>query len=74
MIDASRPDVKTGTPVETQHITATCRSNKGVYIAWENAVHLLRHAYEEQIRRDPHATISIAIYRTPGEGASGGQT
>jgi hypothetical protein len=68
----SRPDVKAGTPLETQHITATCRSNKGVYVAWENAVHLLRHVYEAQLHRDPNATISVAIYRTSDPGGPAG--
>lgn len=60
-----RPDVKSATPVETQHITAECRASRGTYVAWNDAVHLLRHVYETQIHRDPDATISIAIYRTP---------
>lgn len=59
-----RPDVKAATPVETQHVTAECRTNRGAYVAWDDAVHLLRHVYETQIHHDPDATISIAIYRT----------
>ena len=61
----SRPDVKGETPLEVQHLTAECRENKTHYVAWEHAVHLLRHVYDAQVARDPKATISLAIYRTP---------
>lgn len=65
--DPTRPDVTAAAPIETQHITTECRANKGQYVAWEHAVHLLRHVYEAQVSHDPDATISIAIYRTPRE-------
>jgi hypothetical protein len=59
-----RPDIKSEVPLEVQHITAECRTNKNLYPAWFEAVSELLQVYYAQVERDPDATISLAIYRT----------
>jgi hypothetical protein len=59
-----RPDVKAGTPLETQHITAECRANRGWWGAWDDALRQLLQVYEAQANAHPGDTLSVAIYRT----------
>lgn len=59
-----RPDIKGATPLETWHITETCRSNRGVYLAWEDAVRQLRVLYEAQTLVRPGDTFSLALFRS----------
>lgn len=63
---ANYPDVKAATPLETQHITPACRERRGRYEAWKQACDLLWQVYSAQVAHDQGATISVAIYRTPG--------
>jgi len=65
MTTEHRPDVKGAVPLETQHITAECRTNQGLQAAFELAVVQLRQVYYTQWERHPEDTISLAIYRTP---------
>lgn len=62
-----RPDIKAATPLEVQHITAECRTNKNLYPAWFAAVSELLEVYYAQVERFPESTISLAIYRTSPE-------
>lgn len=64
---AHRPDVKADTPLEVQHITAECRTNRSLYPAWYAAVSELYEVYSAQVERYPDATISLAVYRTDPE-------
>jgi hypothetical protein len=64
MADQHRPDVKTLTPVETQHITAECRDNQSMMLAFHYAKEALWTVYRAQVERRPGATVSIALYVT----------
>lgn len=59
-----RPDVKGMTPIETQHITAKCRHNHSVMLAFHYAKEALWQVYEAQVKRRPGATVSLAVYVT----------
>lgn len=56
--------------METQQITPTCRANRTIDGAWDEAVRRLREIYDAQVAHDPDVILGLSIGRVlpPAEG------
>jgi hypothetical protein len=57
------------TALESWDITPTCRGNRGIDGAWDEAVGQLRQVYDAQLQRfGGAATLTLSISRKPAPG------